>query len=111
MSEHIDPNWTMKNDCQSVTVGINTRLRILSKQRLTPTMIRMGRKHTRLFLKEAGMLYVPNKKPRRIIHQNLFWNDERGCLCYSKRMIPMRFNDRCIYGIAVGAVPKTPNPR
>jgi len=111
MDERIDPNWTIQNDRQSVTVGINTRLWLCRKQKLQPTLIRLGKEHTKLFLEEAGMLYIPNKKPRRIIHQNLFWSDEHNCLCYSKRMIPIKFNDRKIYGIAVEAEPKPPKSR
>ena len=108
MDEYIDPNWTIQNDRQSVTVGINTRLWILNKTKMVPTLIRLGREHTRLFLKEAGMHYIPSRKPERIIHQNLFWNDDLKCFCYSKRMIPIKFNDPLIHGIAVEGVPKTP---
>ena len=103
---YIDPNWTIHNDRQSVTVGINTRLWLCRKKKLKPTLIRLGREHTRLFLKEAGMHYIPNKKPRRIIHQGLFWDDVNNRLCYSKRMIPIRFNDPKIHGIVVEGVPK-----
>jgi hypothetical protein len=102
-----DPNWTIHNDCQSVTVGINTRIWLLRRQRMVPTLIRLGRKHTRLFLKEAAMHYIPNKKPRRIIHQGLFWDDTNNRLCYSRRMIPIRFNDYKIHGIVVEGVPQS----
>jgi hypothetical protein len=111
MDKPIDPNWTIQNDRQSVTVGINTRLWILNKRETIPALIRLGREHTRLFLKEAGMHYIPNKKPQRIIHQNLFWDDERGGFCYSKRMIPIKFNDPKIHGIAVEGVPKPEKPK
>ena len=102
-----DPNWTIHNDCQSVTVGINTRIWLLRRQRMVPTLIRLGHKHTRLFLREAAMQCIPSRKPRRIYHQGLFWDDEHSCLCYSKKMIPIRFNDPKIHGIAVEGEPKS----
>lgn len=111
MSDFNGPTWTIYNDRQSVTVGINHRIGLLRKQKMVPTLIRLGREHTRLFLKEAGMRYIPNKKPRRIIHQGLFWDDTNNRLCYSKRMIPIRFNDSSIYGIAVEGVPKQEKPK
>lgn len=104
-----DPNWTIHNDCQSVTVGINTRIWLLRRQKMVPTLIRLGRLHTRLFLKEASMQCIPSKKPRRIIHQGLFWDDELNRLCYGRHMIPIRFNDYSIYGIAVEGKPATPH--
>jgi len=73
---------------------------------MVPTLIRLGREHTRLFLKEAGMHYIPSRKPERIIHQNLYWDDKNNRICYSKRMIPIKFNDHKIYGIAVEGVLK-----
>jgi hypothetical protein len=102
-----DPNWTIHNDRQEVTVGINTRIWLLRRQRMVPTLIRLGREHTRLLLKEAGMHYIPNKKPRHIIHQGLFWDDTNNRLCYSRRMIPIRFNDYKIHGIVVEGVPQS----
>lgn len=101
-----DPNWTIHNDCQSVTVGINTRIWLLRRQKMVPTLIRLGRLHTRLFLKEAAMHYIPNKKPRRIYHQGLLWDDKNNRLGYSRLMIPFRFNDRSIYGIVVEGIKK-----
>lgn len=107
----IDPNWTIHNDRQEVTVGINNRLWILSQKKMNPILIRLGREHTRLFLKEAGMHFIPSKKPQRIIHQGLFWDDVNNRLCYSRRMIPIKFNDYKIHGIAVMGVPKPEKPR
>jgi hypothetical protein len=78
---------------------------------MVPTLIRLGREHTRLFLKEAGMSHIPSSKPERIIHQNLYWSDDLKCFCYSKRMIPIKFNDRKIYGIAAEGVPKPEKPK
>lgn len=101
-----DPNWTIHNDCQSVTVGINTRLWLLRRQKMVPTLIRLGRRHTRLFLWEAGMHYIPSKKPRRLYHQGLVWDNENNRLCYGRRMIPFRFNDRSIHGIVVEGKPR-----
>ncbi|MGE5572946.1 MAG: hypothetical protein ACM3ZU_08020 [Bacteroidota bacterium] len=105
-----DPEWTIHNDLQSVTVGINTRIGILRKQGLVPTLIRLGMYHTRLFMKEACLDYIPNKKPARIIHSGLAWDDENKRLCYlSVTKVPFKFNDRSIYGIAVEGRPE-PNP-
>ena len=106
MDKHIDPNWTIKNDLQSVTVGINTRLWILKKQGLIPTLIRLGREHTRIFLKEHGLSFIPNKKPARIISDHLVWDEENHRLCYTKRMIAILFNDSTIHGIAAEGIPK-----
>ena len=82
-----DSNWTIHNDLQSVTVGINTRIWLLRRQKMVPTLIRLGRKHTRLFLREAAMQCIP-KKPRRIYHQGLVWDDVYNRLGYGRRMIP-----------------------
>ena len=102
-----DSNWTIHNDRQSVTVGINTRIWLLRRQKMVPTLIRLGRKHTRLFLREAAMQCIPNKKPRRLYHQGLVWDDENNRLGYSRRMIPIRFNDYKIHGIVVEGVPQS----
>lgn len=107
MDKPLDPEWTIHNDLQSVTVGINARLWILRQQGLVPTLIRLGRYHTRLFMKEACLDYIPNKKPARIVHSGLFWDDENNRLCYSRAMIPFKFNDPKIHGIAVEGAPKT----
>lgn len=103
--DYIDPNWTIKNDRQSVTVGINTRIWLCRKKGLRPTLIRLGREHTRLFLREHSLQAIPNKKPRRLISGHLFWDEENQRLCYSKAMIPIRFNDPKIIGIAVEGEP------
>ncbi len=105
----LDPNWTIHNDRQSVTVGINTRFWILRKQGLKPTLIRLGREHTRLFLKEQGLSYIPNR-PFKSISGSLFWDPDRRCICYTKRMIPIKFNDPQIIGIAAEGEPKPPKP-
>lgn len=99
-------DWYMPQDKLDITVGINHRLWILNQKGMVPTLIRLGKEHTRLFLRAAGMSYIPNRKPERIIHQNLYWDDGNNRLCYSKRMIPIKFNDPKIYGIAVDGVPK-----
>jgi hypothetical protein len=101
-----DSNWTIHNDLQSVTVGINTRIWLLRRQKMVPTLIRLGRKHTRLFLREAAMQCIPNKKPRRIYHQGLVWDDVYNRLGYGRRMIPFQFNDRSIHGIVVEGKPR-----
>jgi len=110
MDKPIDPEWTIQNDLQSVTVGINTRLWILRQQNLTPTLIRLGKDHSRLFWKERGVWYIPHG-PTKLISGDVFWNAETRCWCYTKRMIPMRFNDPTIIGIAAEGVPKPPKTR
>jgi hypothetical protein len=106
----IDPNWTIQNDRLSVTVGINTRLWILRQQNMVPTLIRLGKEHSRLFWKECGIDYIPNK-PLKLISDDVFWDKEQRCWCYTKRMIPMCFNDPQIIGIAAEGVPKPTKPK
>jgi hypothetical protein len=103
MDAYLDPDWTIHDDRLSVTVGINTRLWLCRRQEMKPTLIRLGREHTRLFLREHSLYVIPNKKPRRLISGHLFWDEENRRLCYSRRMIPIRFNDPKIIGIAVEA--------
>lgn len=110
MEKHIDPEWTIENDRQAVGVGINTRLWILRQENKSPTLIRLGKEHSHLFWKQRGVDYIPNK-PIKLISNDVFWNDELRCWCYSKRMIPMRFNDPQIIGIAVEGVPKPEKPK
>jgi len=43
MNKPIDPEWTIQNDRQSVTVGINTRLWILRQENKVSTLIRLGK--------------------------------------------------------------------
>lgn len=104
-------DWYMPQDKLEISVGINQRLWLLNKDGITPTLIRLGREHTRLFMKEACLHFIPNRKPEKIYHQNLYWDDENNQLCYSKRMVPIKFNDRKIYGIAVEGVPKPDKPK
>jgi hypothetical protein len=95
--------WTIRNDRQSVTVGINYRLRLLYRQGLTPSLIRLGREHSRLFWAERGYSYIPNKQVL-IRSDDVIWDEvERRWLYKSSRLIPMRFNDPQIIGIAVEA--------
>lgn len=101
-----DFNWYMPQDELSVHVGINHRLSLIYKEKMVPTLIRLGKKHTRLFWKECGFWYIPRSgtKPRM---GNIIWVPEKNCYCYKSRaLIPMRFNDPSIYGIAVEGVPK-----
>lgn len=81
----------MENDRQSVHVGINTRIWLLKRQGMKPCLIRIGREHTRLFMREKTWLTLP-----------------RGPWFYSNARIPVRFNDSKIIGIAVEGVPKNP---
>lgn len=102
-----DTNWNIHNDRLSVTVGINTRIGILRRQGLIPTLIRLGKEHSRLFWLERGVPYIP-KGPTLLISRDVFWDENNRRWCYSKRMIPMKFNDPSIYGIAVEGVPQNP---
>ena len=88
MDKPIDPNWTTKRP--SVCNGRNkhTRLWILNKRETIPTLIRWVASTQGCFLKKPACITSPTK-PQRIIHQNLFWDDERGGFCYSKRGIPL----------------------
>lgn len=107
-NNYIDPEWTIKNDRQSVTVGINTRIWLCRKKKLKPTLIRLGREHTALFLKEHGLWVIPNKKPRRLASNHVVWDEENNRLCYASRTaIPIKFNDPKIIGIAVEGEPLT----
>lgn len=105
--DYIDPEWTINNDRQSVTVGINTRLWILRQQNMIPTLIRLGKEHTRLFLKEHGLWFIPNG-PTPLLSNHLVWDEENHRWCYTKRMIPIKFNDTSIHGIAAEGIPKPP---
>ncbi len=97
-----DFEWYIPQDELSVHVGINHRLGLIYQQKMIPTLIRLGKKHTRLFWKECGHWYIPRPgtKPRM---GNIVWVPEQGCYCYPSRhyLIPIRFNDPSIYGILV----------
>jgi hypothetical protein len=104
-------DWTIQNDRQSVTVGINTRLSQLRKQGLVPALIRLGKDHTRLFLREHGLSFIPNRKPRALVSDHLVWDPVTNRLCYTSRMIPIRFNDLLLHGIAVEGTSPANSPR
>ena len=94
--------WYMPQDKLSVHVGINHRISLIYQQNMIPSLIRLGKEHTRLFWKECGFSYYnprPGTKPRA---GNAVWMPEKGCYCYKSRvLIPMKFNDPRIYGIVV----------
>ena len=107
-----DFEWYMPQDELSVHVGINHRLSLIYQQKMIPSLIRLGKKHTRLFWKECGFSYYnprPGTKPNM---GNIVWVQEKSCYCYKSRnyLIPMRFNDPAIYGIAVEGVLKRKAP-
>jgi hypothetical protein len=105
-----DFEWYMPQDELSVHVGINHRLSLIYKEKMIPSLIRLGKKHTRLFWKECGYWYIPRSgtKPRM---GNIIWVPEKNCYCYKSRvLIPIRFNDPLIYGIAVEGVLKRKAP-
>ena len=97
-------NWYMPQDKLSVHVGINHRISLIYQQGMIPCLIRLGKKHTRLFWSECGYQYFnprPGTKPRM---GNIAWVPEKKCYCYKSRvLIPVKFNDE-IYGIVVEAV-------
>lgn len=98
--------WYLPQDQLSVHVGINHRLGLLYQQKMIPSLIRLGREHTRLFWKECGFWYVPRPGTKTRLGK-VTWDPEQHCWCYkSGSLIPIRFNDPLIYGIAVEGVPK-----
>lgn len=106
MEKHIDPEWTIQNDLLSVSVGINHRLRLLSQDGMKPTLIRLGKEHSRVFWQQRGVDYIPNK-PTKLISGDVYWDDTNHCWFYkTSPPVPMRFNDPKIIGIAVEGVPK-----
>ncbi|MDQ7794141.1 MAG: hypothetical protein RDU89_06975 [bacterium] len=97
--------WYMPQDKLSVHVGINQRLWLIRQRDLVPTLIRLGKEHTRLFWRECGFSYVPRAGTLTRFGR-ITWDEVRGCWCYKGRIpVPMRFNDRAIYGIAVEGEP------
>lgn len=104
--------WTIHNDKQSVTVGINTRFWLLRQQNMVPTLIRLGKAHTRLFMKECGLSFIPNRKPQRLIPNTLAWDEENHRLLYKGPvLVPIKFNDPLIHGIAVEGKPRPPKSK
>lgn len=101
-------DWFMPQDKLSAHVGINHRIRLLRLEGKVPTLIRLGKEHTKLFLKECWLTHIPSKKPERWIPNSLIWDDDNNRLCYwsNKRMIPILFNDTSIYGIGLEGEPK-----
>jgi hypothetical protein len=96
--------WTIHNDRQSVTVGINYKIGLCRKQGSKPVLIRLGKEHSHLFWIERGVEYIPNR-PLKLVSGDVSWNEEHHCWCYSKRLIPMRFNDYKVVGIVVDGLP------
>lgn len=110
--DYTDPNWTIHNDKLSVTVGINTRLWVCRKKKHRPTLIRLGKEHTAIFLREMGLWVIPNRKPRRLVSDHLVWDEDNNRLLYnSQTKIPIKFNDPKIHGIAVEGEPIPPKPK
>ena len=107
-----DFNWYMLQDELSVHVGINHRISLIYKQSLVPSLIRLGKKHTRLFWKECGFTFYNPRSGAKIRFGNARWNHDLNCYCYQSRIpIPMKFNDPKIYGIALEGVPKLKQPK
>lgn len=108
-----DFEWYMSQDKLSVHVGINHRLSLIYQQKMIPSLIRLGKKHTRLFWKECGFTWYNPKPGTKIRFGNARWNPELNCYCYPSRkyLIPMKFNDPKIYGIVVEGVPKPEKPK
>lgn len=102
-----DSNWYMPQDELSVHVGINHRIGLIYKQKMVPSLIRLGKKHTRLFWKECGFPYYNPRPGTKLFMGNAIWVPEMKCYCYKSRvLIPMKFSDPKVYGIAVEAKPK-----
>ncbi|NLW89999.1 MAG: hypothetical protein GXY34_00135 [Syntrophomonadaceae bacterium] len=106
MAKSIDPEWTIENDRQSVTVGINHRLGLVHQQGLDATLIRLGKEHSRLFWQQRGVPFIP-QGPTPLISGDVYWSEEENCWYYkTKPPVPMRFNDPKIIGIAAEGVSK-----
>ena len=100
--------WTIRNDLQSVTVGINHRLCLLKDQDMEAVLIHLGKEHSKLFWKERGVPFIPVGETK-LISGDVAWNEEQQCWFYLTRPpVPMRFNDLKIVGITVDAVPMPP---
>ena len=107
-----DFNWYMPQDKLSVHVGINHRISLIYKQKMVPSLIRLGKEHTRLFWKECGFSYYNPRPGTKIRFGRARWSSELKCYCYQSRSpIPMKFNDPLVYGIAVEAKPKPAKPK
>ena len=65
--------WYMPQDELSVHVGINHRISLIYQQKMIPSLIRLGKEHTRLFWKECGHWYIPGPA------QNHGWATPYGC--------------------------------
>lgn len=97
----------MDQDRMSVHVGINVRIAHLRKERVDPTLIRLGRQHTRLFWKECGFSDFNPRPGTEIRFGKAIWVEAKNCYCFNTfKLIPMKFNDPKIYGIAVEGIPK-----
>lgn len=104
-------DWTINNDRQSVTVGINHRLRLVKDQNMEAVLIRLGKHHSRLFWQERGVPYIPIGETK-LISGDVAWNSEHRCWFYlTHPPVAMQFNDPIIAGIAVDSVPKPPKPK
>ena len=99
-------NWTIHNDRQSVTVGINHRLRLIKDQGMNASLIRLGKEHSILFWKERGVPFIPSG-PTQLISGDVYWEESNNCWFYKTRPpVPIRFNDPTIIGIAIEGIPK-----
>ncbi len=99
--------WYMPQDKLSVHMGINVRIGRIYKNKMLPTLIRLGKEHTRLFWKESGFSYYNPRPGTKIKFGNAVWVPGKQCYCYKSRtLIPMKFSDPCIHGIAVECMPK-----
>lgn len=99
--------WYMPQDKLSVHVGINHRIGLLYENKMLPTLIRLGKEHTRLFWKESGFSYYNPRPGTKIKFGKAIWVPGKNCYCYKGRtLIPIKFNDRLIYGVAVEGLPK-----
>jgi len=81
--------WTIKNDTQSVHVGINTRIWLCRQHNTLPDKILLGKYHSELYMNECGWNHLP---------ANHLYNNK----------IPVEFNTPGIYGIVMIEKEKTP---
>lgn len=83
--------WTIHNDRQSVTVGVNTRIWLCRQRNEIPIRILLGREHSYLFMREKGWNAIP-RGPHFCGPKN--------------RPIPLVLNAPGIYGVAVETIPR-----
>lgn len=101
-------DWTIHNDYQSTTVGINYKIRLCKQAGLQPSLIRLGKAHSLRFWHERGVGYIPNR-PLRLVVDDVSWDKEsRSWFYHTTPPVRIRFSDPLIVGIVVEGIRKPP---